>query len=211
MTVFNRFLILLLNYIPFFLFCGAVLSIWKLHDNIPLMFSVLILIIYIIPPLISRTVLFICPLKKTEYELFSKEYFVWAASFFSQMIYLRFPFLEEILRAVPGLYSFWLRVFWGAKIGRLTFWAPGTKILDRPFLNIGNNVIFTAGVKLNPHAQLNRKLIIAPVTIEDNVMIGAYSLILAGTVIKSNQETKPFLKSAPFTILENGAKVKIAD
>lgn len=211
MKIFYRILMLLFNYIPFFLFCGVVTSIWKFHNNIPLMFAIIGIIIYIVPPLITRIALLICPLKKTEYELFTKEYYVWWLTFCTQIIYLRFPFLEEIIRVIPGLYSMWLRIFWGAKIGRFTYWAPGTKILDRPFINIGNNVIFAADVKLNPHAQLNGKLILASVTIEDNVIIGAYSLLVSGTTIKANQETKPFLKSAPFTIWENGAKSKNAD
>ena len=211
MKIFYRILMLLFNYIPFFLFCGVVTSIWKFHNNIPLMFTIIGMIIYIVPPLITRIALLICPLKKTEYELFTKEYYVWWLTFCTQIIYLRFPFLEEIIRVIPGLYSMWLRIFWGAKIGRFTYWAPGTRILDRPFINIGNNVIFAADVRLNPHAQLNGKLILAPVTIEDNVIVGAYSLLVAGTVIKANQETKPFLKSAPFTVWDNGVKVKNAD
>ena len=211
MKIFYRILMLIFNYIPFFLLCGVVTSIWKLHNDILLMLGIVVLIIYIIPPLITRIALLICPLKETEYDLFSKEYYVWWLTFCSQIIYLRLPFLEEILRLIPGLYSMWLRIFWGAKIGRFTFWAPGTKILDRPFLNIGNNVIFAADVRLNPHAQLNGKLILAPVTIEDNVIVGAYSLLVSGTVIKANQETKPFLKSAPFTIWDNGVKSKNAD
>ena len=211
MKIFYRILMLLFNYIPFFLFCGVVTSIWKFHNNIPLMFAIIGIIIYIVPPLITRIALLICPLKKTEYELFTKEYYVWWLTFCTQIIYLRFPFLEEIIRVIPGLYSMWLRILWGAKIGRFTYWAPGTRILDRPFINIGNNVIFAADVKLNPHAQLNGKLILAPVTIEDNVIIGAYSLLVSGTTIKANQETKPFLKSTPFTVWENGAKSKNAD
>lgn len=211
MKIFYRILMLFFNYIPFFLLCGMLTSIWKLHNNIPILLGTIAVIIYVIPPLITRIALLIFPLNKTEYELFSKEYYVWWLTFCSQIIYLRFPFLEELLRVIPGLYSLWLRLFWGAKIGRFTYWAPGTRILDRPFLNIGNNVIFAADVRLNPHAQLHGKLVLAPITIEDNVIVGAYSLLVSGTVLKSNQETKPFLKSSPFTIWENGAKVKNAD
>ena len=211
MKIFYRILMLIFNYIPFFLFCGIVFSVWKFYNDVILMLGIIALIIYIIPPLITRLALLIYPLKETEYELFSMGYYVWWLTFCCQIIYLRLPLLEEFLRIIPGLYSMWLRVFWGAKIGRFTYWAPGTRILDRSFINIGNNVIFAADVRLNPHAQLNGKLILAPVTIEDNVIVGAYSLLVAGTVIKANQETKPFLKSAPFTVWDNGAKVKNAD
>ena len=203
-----RILMLLFNYVPFFLICSIIFTVWEFHEHIKLMLLIIICIIYVIPPLITRIALLIYPLKQTEYELFSTGYYVWWLTFCCQIIYLRFPFLEEMIRCFPGLYSMWLRLFWGAKIGRFTYWAPGTKILDRPFLNIGNNVIFAADVRLNPHAQLNGKLVLAPITIEDNVVVGAYSLLVSGTVLKANQETKPFLKSSPFTIWDNGAKVK---
>ena len=211
MKIFYRILMLLFNYIPFFLFCGVVTSIWKFHNNIPLMFAIIGIIIYIVPPLITRIALLICPLKKTEYELFTKEYYVWWITFCTQIIYLRFPFLEEIIRVIPGLYSMWLRILWGAKIGRFTYWAPGTKILDRPFINIGNNVIFAADTRINAHVQTDKKLLIAPVIIEDNVVVGAYSLLTCGTVLKSNQATKAFLISPPFSVWKDGARVKNAD
>ncbi len=65
--------------------------------------------------------------------------------------------MEEILRLIPGLYSFWLRA-WGSRVGKLTYWAPQTVILDRGFLEIGDHVIFGAGVRINPHVMENNVL-----------------------------------------------------
>ena len=211
MKIFYRILMLVFNYIPFFLFCGVVCTIWKFHNDFLLMLGIIAVIIYVIPPLITRLAFLVCPLKETEYELFSKEYFVWWLTFCCQIIYLRLPFLEELIRIIPGLYSMWLRIFWGAKIGRLTFWAPGTKILERNFLNIGDNVVFAADTRINAHVQTNSKLLIAPVTIEDNVVVGAYSLLTCGTVLKANQSTKAFLISPPFSVWQDGVRVKNAD
>ena len=204
MKFFCRILILLFNYIPFFLFCGVSYTIWKFHGNILQMMSIIGIIIYLIPPLITRIALF-------EYELFSKEYYFWWLTFCCQIIYLRLPFLEEFLRLIPGLYSMWLRICWGAKIGRLTFWAPGTRILERNLLEIGDNVIFAADTRLNGHVQTDSKLLIAPIKIENNVVVGAYSLLTCGTVIKANQATKAFLISPPFSVWQNGARIKNVD
>lgn len=211
MKIFHRLLMLVFNYVPFFLFCGIVGSIWKLHNNISLMFSIITLIIYVIPPLITRIALSFCPLKETEYMLFSKEYLVWWLIFCCQIIYLRFPFLEELIRTIPGAYSLWLRIFWGAKIGKFTYWAPGTRILERNFLKIGDNVIFAADTRLNAHVQTDSKLLIAPIVIEDNVVVGAYSLLTCGTVLKANQATKAFLISPPFSVWKDGVRIKDAD
>ena len=108
---------------------------------------------------------------------------------------------------IPGLYSAWLRL-WGAKIGRFTYWAPGTIILDRSFIHIGNFVVFGAGVRLNPHVIDGNDLILAPVIIEDNVTVGGYSLLTSGTVLRKNQAAKAFLISPPFSVWQDNKRVE---
>lgn len=203
-----RCLMLFCNYIPFFLLCLILLTILKFHSNILLMIGILIIIIYIIPPFITRIALIICPLKQKEYMLYTKEYYTWWLIFCAQIIYLRLPILEELIRIVPGLYSMWLRVFWGAKIGKFTFWAPGTRILERNFIEIGDNVVFAADTRINPHVQTDTKLLLSPIIIENNVVVGAYSLLTCGTILKANQVTKAFLISPPFSIWQDGVRVK---
>jgi len=102
--------------------------------------------------------------------------------------------LEEILRLVPGLYSFWLRL-WGAQIGRLTYWSAGLRILARSFLRIGDDVVFGAAVRLNPHVLAKNEhgqleLILATVIVGDRAIVGGYSLLTAGTEIAPDECTK---------------------
>jgi len=107
---------------------------------------------------------------------------------------------------VPGVYSLWLRL-WGSRVGKLTYWAPGTVILDRGFLDIGDNVVFGAGVRLNPHVMEN-DLRLARVKIGDGAMIGGYSLLTAGTEIAAGEATRAFLISPPFSKWENGKRTR---
>ena len=91
---------------------------------------------------------------------------------------------------------------WGARIGRLTYWAAGLRILDRSFICIGDDVIFGAGVRLNPHVMLRNdrgelELILATVNIGDRVVVGGYSLLTAGTVIAPDAEVKVYLVADP--------------
>ena len=114
------------------------------------------------------------------------------------------------MRLVPGLYSAWLRL-WGSKIGALTYWAPGTMILDRQFVELGDNVKFGAGVRINPHVIAGTddggmELILATVKIEDGAMIGGYSLLTAGTEIASGEATSARLLSPPYTRWEGGKR-----
>lgn len=130
----------------------------------------------------------------------------WWACFQCQVLFLRFPALEEVLRLIPGIYSLWLRC-WGSRIGKLTFWAPQTIILDRGFLDIGDQVVFGAGVRLNPHVMEN-ELKFAPIKIGDGAMIGGYSLLTAGTEIAAGERTRAFLISPPFSKWKNDRRTR---
>ncbi|MGD9126551.1 MAG: hypothetical protein PVH19_04155, partial [Planctomycetia bacterium] len=152
------------------------------------------------------------PIRREKIPLGSRDFFVWWFCLSLQVLFCRFPFLEELLRLIPSCYSFWLRL-WGAKIGKLTYWSAGTQILDRQFLQIGDNVTFGAGVKLNPHVFLSDEqgrtfLMLAPVKIGDRVNVGGYSLLVAGTEIASDQSTRAFLIMPPFNRFVDGKRCK---
>ena len=169
--------------------------------------------LYIPLPLLCRLLLWFRPISGGTYVLGSPEFVTWWATAQMQMIYCRLPLLEEVLRLVPGLYSFWLRL-WGAKIGRLTFWAPGLRILDRSFLNIGDDVITGAGVRMNAHV-IDKKddvsvLQIATITIGDRCHIGGYSLLTAGTIIHDDETLHAFSLLPPFSTWQGGRRSKIA-
>lgn len=137
----------------------------------------------------------------------SPDFLKWWACFQCQVFFLRFPATEEIIRLIPGAYSLWLRL-WGSRIGKLTYWAPRTSILDRGFLDIGDNVVFGAGVKLNPHVIDNGMLLLEPVTIGDRAAIGGYSLLTAGTVISPDETTRAFLISPPFSKWKDHKRIR---
>ncbi len=129
-----------------------------------------------------------------------------------QILYCRLPFLEETLRLVPGLYSFWLRL-WGSKIGRLTYWAPGTMVLDRSFLDIGNDVIFGAGVRLNPHVLTQKngqefELSLADVKIGDQALIGGYCLLTSGSEVKAGECVQADTILPPFNVYQDGKRFR---
>ncbi|MCY2930532.1 MAG: hypothetical protein NTV86_13740 [Planctomycetota bacterium] len=169
-------------------------------------------VIYVLPPLLCRVLLLASPIRRTTIAIGSREFFTWWFAINLQMLFNRFAALEELLRIVPGCYSLWLRL-WGAKVGRLTYWAAGMRILDRPFLQIGEDVTFGAGVRLNPHViqpggDGRLVLLLGRVRIGDHVSVGGYSLLVAGAEIASGQATRAFLMLPPFSRLEGGRRVK---
>jgi hypothetical protein len=191
---------LALNLVPFI---HAALTFACFLTPYPWLAPVVLYIVPLIPGRLLRESLRASP---AEISVGSSEFIRWWACFQCQVLFMRFPALEEVLRLVPGLYSLWLRM-WGSQIGKLTYWAPQTIILDRGFLEIGDQVVFGAGVRLNPHV-MNRYLCLAPVKIGDSAVIGGYSLLTAGTEIAAGEVTRAFLISPPFSFWKDGKRTR---
>ncbi len=176
----------------------------------PVRLGVAVAGLYLLPALVARLLLLGTGIPPGRIAVGSRAFFRWWALFQLQVIFCRLPLLEELLRLVPGLYSQWLRL-WGARIGRFTYWSAGMMITDRSFLDIGNDVVFGAGVRLNPHVltkgtEGQLQLLLAPVKIGDRTMIGGYALLTAGTEIAPDEVTRACLISRPFTVWKNGCR-----
>jgi hypothetical protein len=197
---------LLLNLLPLLHAAGTVACLF-LPLAWPWKVAAAFTFLYILPLIPARLLRESLRKSSSEIPLGSADFLKWWACFQCQVLFLRFPATEEIIRLIPGCYSLWLRL-WGSRIGSLTYWAPRTTILDRGFLNIGDNVVFGAGVKLNPHVIEKGNLLLAPVMIGDRASIGGYSLLTAGTVISPNDTVRAFLISPPFSKWKDNKRIR---
>ena len=176
----QRLLMLGLNCLPLLhaLAVGAVVGIpwvpaeWRIAAGAA--------VLYLAPALAARIVKFLAPIPEGRIRLGTRAFFTWWALANLQMLFCRLPFLEELIRLIPGFLQP-VAASLGGRIGRLTYWGAGLRILDRSFLRIGDDVIFGAAVRLNPHV-LHRnergemELILASIVIGDRTMVGGYSL-----------------------------------
>lgn len=212
LSVRQRLLVMALNALPL-LHAAGVLGVgfwpwagvrWRLGASL--------LVLYLLPALIARIIVKGFPIRATRIEMGSPDFFKWWALHNLQALFCRLPFLEELLRLVPALYSAWLRL-WGSRIGRLVYWSPGTRVIDRSFLDVGDDVLFGAGVELIPHLMTRNErgemeLLLAPVGIGARAVVGGYSLLAAGTEIPPDEATRAHLLSPPFTKWERGKRVR---
>jgi hypothetical protein len=206
----GRLLMLALNFIPVLHALIAALLLLAPYAGFRARILAASAFLYLTPAFAARMIRSFAALPEGRISVGTRPFFVWWTLFQLQVVFCRFPALEEILRLVPGLYSQWLRL-WGARIGRLTYWSAGTLITDRSFLSIGDDVVFGAGVRLNAHVLAKNKdgqmeLLLATVKIGDRVMIGGYSLLTAGTEISSDEATRAFLISPPFSVWKDGKR-----
>lgn len=107
--------------------------------------------LYIFPLLIYRIHHWLYPIKPGISYLVGGSYNPWWGTYQIQLIYSTFPAIERILHFIPGLFSFWLKL-WGSSIGRNIYWTPSIQILDRGLLTIGDRVVFGHQVTLVSHA-----------------------------------------------------------
>ena len=208
----KKILFVLFNYFTFFLLLLVTTSLLLLPYSMGVRVAFGLAIVYLLPPLLAQIALRLYPIKKSHIPFGSTAFMTWWFLTSLQTIYSRFFFFFLLLRSVPSLYSLWLRL-WGAKIGKMTYWSPSTKIIDRSFLDIGDFVSFGMGVKLNPHvisknSQGESVLLLAPIIIRDNVLVGGYSLLTTGTELCANESTNSFLRSPPFCTWKDKKRIK---
>lgn len=204
--------LLLCSYIPFFhlavilgtLFVPWAGPGWRIGSAVTLL--------YLLPPFVARCIHALWPIREGILQMPSRDYFAWWSLLNLQVLFCRLPFLEELMRCVPGAYGVWLRL-WGSKIGRFIYWAPGLQILDRSFLNIEDGVVFGAGVRLNPHVIVRNdsgkmELQLATIHLGKRAVIGGYALLTAGTRVAADESTKACLLSPPFSHWQDGRRVE---
>ncbi|MDO9183430.1 MAG: hypothetical protein Q7U04_13530 [Bacteriovorax sp.] len=117
----------------------------------------LLFVAYILPPLMWRLLNPLIPTQMGTSFLGAHTETVngWFVSYQIQQIYNALPFLENSLKLIPGLYSSWLRL-WGARIGDDVSWTLQSKIIDRPFIHIGDRCHVGQSAILSAHT-INKK------------------------------------------------------
>ena len=208
----GRALMLVLNVVPLLLVIGSASLVWVPLGIWPARIGLALAALYWLPPVLARVILLAAPIVPGRIDLGSGAFFRWWAVFQLQVVFCRFPALEEALRLIPGVYSLWLRL-WGSRIGGLTYWSPGVVITDRSFLQIGDGVVFGAGVRLNAHVLTGEKagpryLLLAPIKIGDHSIVGGYSLLTAGTEVAPGETTLACQLSPPFSYWKEGKRIK---
>lgn len=169
-------------------------------------------VLYILPPVSARLLQAAFGRPKGTYGVSDRAFAVWWVTLQLQTLFLRLAFLEELLRLFPGLYSAWLRL-WGSRLGTRTYWSPGTVVLDRGYLDIGDDVAFGAGVRLNGHVlqrspEGHLELVVDDIRIGSGAAVGGYSLLTAGSEVAAGENLRACLLSPPYSKWEGGRRVK---
>ena len=150
----------------------------------------LVFVLYLFPPMLLRIVFRWAPLKHGILCIDGRGFCPWLASHNIQAFYDALPYLEALLRVIPGFYSMWLRM-WGSRVGYGVEWPVRMDVLDRNLMDIGNRVVFSRDVELAAHVRQKlegegSRVLVRPVRIGSYAFIGARVRIGPGASVPSN-------------------------
>jgi hypothetical protein len=150
----------------------------------------LVFVIYVLPPTVLRIVLRWAPLKPGILNISGRVFCPWLASHNIQGFYDALPYLESLLRVIPGSYSMWLRM-WGSRVGYGVEWPVRMDVLDRGLMDIGNRVVFSREVELSAHVRQKAeggasRVLVRPVRIGSYAFIGSGVRMGPGAVAPHN-------------------------
>jgi len=150
----------------------------------------LLFVVFGLPPLVQRVVFRWSPIKQGVTAIDGRQFNSWLAAHHIQAFYDALPFIESLLRVLPGFYSMWLRM-WGSHIGYGVEWPVRMDVLDRHMMDIGNRVVFSREVELAAHVRKKTdggatRVLVRTVRIGSYAFIGAGARIGPGANVPSN-------------------------
>jgi hypothetical protein len=158
--------------------------------------------IYLLPPLASR--MMILALGRPEGRLTQDmaAYRVWWVLTQWQILFNRLPWLEELLRLVPGLYALWIGL-WGGRLSPFAYVGPGVLITDRYAIRVGRGAILGMECILAGHLvvrdEAGRWVVLAATPIVEaeaivggDARLGPGAVLRAGHMLPTGRRINPF-------------------
>ncbi|MGZ3787759.1 MAG: acyl transferase [Bacteriovorax sp.] len=170
---------------------------------------ILLMVIYLLPPLLWRAISPFIPTTMGSSYLGSHTESVngWFVSYQIQQLYNALPILESILKIIPGVYSAWLRL-WGAKIGEKINWTWQSKVIDRPFVHIGDRSVIGNEAYLFAHTIKKKEdrylLYLKEISIGSDVVLALQNKVGPGAVIADRAFIKARVAVLPNTKINEG-------
>ena len=188
------------SYFPLFMVIVVVAAFTVFASAPSALTAILLLgVIYLGPPLALHILKRWTAPREGVDRIDARSFSPWLAAHHIQSFYDGLPFLESLLRVIPGFYSIWLRL-WGSRVGYGVEWAVNVSILDRDLMDIGNRVVFSRQVELAAHVRRKTeggsRVLVRRVRIGSYAFLGAGARIGPGAVIPPTPQCRPWHRSA---------------
>lgn len=147
--------------------------------------------VYLLPPCLSRLLMALGGRPEGRFAQDSRDYRVWWALTQLQILFNRLPWLEELLRLVPGLYALWIRL-WGGHLSFFAYVAPQVLITDRHAVCVGRGAVLGMRSVLCGHLvqrdENGRWLVMAATpVVESEAILGGDCRMAPGAILRAGQ------------------------
>jgi hypothetical protein len=195
---------LALNYLPLLQAAAGIALALGAFSSLAASLTCLALWIYLLPPVVSRITLTAFGRPAGRATLETRAYRVWWFLTQWQMIFNRLPWLEELLRLVPGLYPLWIGL-WGGRLSQFAFVSPGVLITDRYLVDVRRGAVLGVKCTLAGHLALRDEggrfvvLIGAPI-VEAEAIVGGEAGLGPGATVRAGHTLPAGRRVAPFGV-----------
>ncbi|RIX47516.1 MAG: hypothetical protein D3M94_07535 [Rhodocyclales bacterium GT-UBC] len=193
---------LLFNLLPLLHLASGIALLGVLGGGTGSRLGWLALWIYLLPPFCSRLMIAVWGRPEGSLTQDMPAYRVWWVLTQWQILFNRFPWLEEGLRLVPGLYALWIAM-WGGRLSPRAYVAPGVWITDRHAVRVEAGAVLGMKSILCGHLvrrdEAGRWLVLAgtPVVEAEAILggdarLGPGAILRAGEVLPTGRFVRPF-------------------
>jgi hypothetical protein len=193
---------LALNFLPLLQIASGLAIACALCETSWGRFGVFCAWIYLAPPLASRLMLatFGRPAGRLTQDM--RAYRVWWVLTQLQMLFNRLPWIEEVLRLVPGLYALWIWL-WGGDVSPLAYIGPGAIITDRQSVRVERGAVLGVRSAMAGHLATRdasgRWLVIAALPlVESGAILGGEAGMGPGAILRRGAVLPPRRHIPPF-------------
>ncbi len=193
---------LALNYVPLLHVASGLALALSACSSWTARSSFLVLWLYLLPPLVSRLTLLAFGRPAGHANMQSRAYRVWWFLTQWQMVFNRLPWLEELLRLVPGLYPLWIGL-WGGRLSQFAFVSPGVLITDRYLVDVGRGAVLGMKCTLAGHIAVRDDsgrflVLIGTPTVEAEAIVGGEAGVGPGATVRAGQMLPAGRRVAPY-------------
>jgi hypothetical protein len=195
---------LVLNVWPALHLAGGAALALGLADGAAARAGVFALWLYLLPPLAARALIALFGRPEGRLTQDMRSYRVWWALTQLQMVFNRFPALEEALRLAPGLYAAWIAL-WGGRISARAFIGPRVVVTDRYAISVESGAVLGFSGALAGHMALREAdgrwvVVAAGPHVEAGAILGGGAglgpgaVLARGALLPAGRRVGPFVR-----------------
>jgi len=193
---------LALNYLPLLHVASGVALAFATFSTAGARLACLALWLYLLPPVVSRVTLAAFGRPDGRATLETRDYRVWWFLTQWQMVFNRLPWLEELLRLVPGLYPLWIGL-WGGRLSQFAYVSPGVLITDRYLVDVGRGAVLGMKCTLAGHIAMRDDsgrfvVVIGAPIVEAEAIVGGEASLGPGATLRAGHMLPAGRRVAPF-------------